>query len=89
MHHEQPVVVSPSGSMQPMPANVIYLQTAPPRPERMSVSGVIIVLLFSGLAGALFAARHHSIWGSIWRGWLMNGVVIAILVIIATMIGAR
>ena len=63
------------------PPQVIYVNAAPERRPPRIAKG-ILVFLVSGIVGLIIFAMGQSAWGAIWRGWLVNLVLIAIVLFV-------
>lgn len=82
------VEVVPSGKGAPypttyQPAPLVYqsigLQPTPYERPRPRIAKGIFVLLASGLAGLIVFAMGQTVWGAIWRGWIVTAVIVGIL----------
>lgn len=50
------------------------------RPPRIAKG--IFVFLVSGIVGLIVFAMGQSVWGAIWRGWLVTAVLVGIALVV-------
>jgi len=65
-----------------LPTTAIPVQVIYQRPKPRIAKG-IVVLLLSGLAGLVIFAMGQGVWGAIWRGWLVNLLIIGVVYLFA------
>lgn len=53
---------------------VIVVQQRP----RPRIAKGLFVLLVSGIAGLIIFAMGQTVWGAIWRGWLVTAILAVI-----------
>jgi len=68
-----PVTALPAGIDASQPIRVVY-----ERPKPRIAKG-ILVLLLSGLAGLIIFVMGQTVWGALWRGWVINLLILGIV----------
>jgi hypothetical protein len=59
---------------------VVVNTTQERRPPRIAKG--IFVLLVSGIFGMIVFAMGQSVWGAIWRGWLVSAILLGIVLVV-------
>jgi hypothetical protein len=73
------VVPSEHNGSQPIVYRPILYHPAPYERPRPRIAKGIFVLLVSGVVGLIIFAMGQTVWGAIWRSWIVTAIIVGVL----------
>jgi hypothetical protein len=68
-------------SVMPQSQPIVVVNTTQERRPPRIAKG-IFVFLVSGIVGLIVFAMGQSVWGAIWRGWLVTAILIGLALLV-------